>query len=114
MKIEFNDFVIAGFLNPNSEVGREIIASKIQYSFIAIISLLVIGAFFFWISSLYNPNQCRQPYDRYRTENKRLLFRWLGIITLIPAIYPAMILFDCFVYPRIVLLDELIQIMGNK
>lgn len=113
MKVALNDFVTHGFLDPYSEVGREIIASKIQYNFIAIISLLVIGAFFFLISSLYNPNQCRKPYDRYRTENKRLLFRWIGIFVLVPALYPAMILFDCFVYPRIVLLDELIKIMGN-
>lgn len=113
MKIVFNDYVKHGFLDPRSEIGREIIASKIQYNFIAIISLLVISAFFFWLSSLYNPNQLRHPFDRYRQENKRLLCWWIGTILLIPAFYPAMILFDCFVYPRIVLLDELIKIMGN-
>lgn len=113
MKVVLNDFVMHGFLDPNSDVGREIIASKIQYNSIAIISLLAISAFFFWFSSLYNPNQYRHPFDRYEQENKRLLCWWIGIIFLIPAFYPAMILFDCFVYPRIVLLDELIQIMGN-
>lgn len=100
-----------GIMNPNSEMGSILIAEEFQHNLFWALIIFGIATLFFSFSTLYQPQQIRCAFDRYKIANKKIFLRYCGVACLLVCSFFLYNAARAYFHPHLVLFDKMKELV---
>lgn len=111
MKEQAIQLINLGIMNPNSEMGSLLVAEELQSNFFWALIIFSVAALFFLSSTVYQPQQIRNAFDRYRMQNKKVFLRACGVVCLLICSYFLYHAGRAYFHPHLVLFDKMKELV---
>lgn len=111
MKENVLQLINLGIMNPHSEMGSILIGEEFQHNFFWALIIFGVAALFFGLSTLYQPQQIRCAFDRYRMLNKKILLRCCGVVCLLVCSFFLYNAARAYFHPHLVLFEKMKELV---